>query len=170
MSSTYWWRNCNVLDQDRTRRPEHRLRTIETRLKVEDIDGYLDKIAAKVASYEPKFFCHNDLHTGNILLTSKGLKIIDFDHANYGYRGYDIAFWLVHRGPSDITKFLQGSSTSTGSLINGYISVTKTTYEKISQEVCTFVAYEIMNRLMAKEQKSDEWFVLFQDVFRSCFD
>ena len=170
MTSSYWWRNCNVLDQDRTRRPEERLGKIEEKLKIDNIDSYLDKISTKITNYDPKFFCHNDLHTGNIMLTSKGLKIIDFDHANYGYRGYDIAFWLVHRGPAEITKFLEAKSKCTKSLIYGYISVTEDSYEQIYQEICTFVAYEIMNRLMAKQEKSQTWLSLFESAMLACFD
>ena len=170
MSSWYWWRNCDVLDQDRTRSPEERIHKIEETVPIDNIDYFLDKIAAKISTYEPKFFCHNDLHTGNILLTSQGLRIIDFDHANYGYRGYDIAYWLVHRGPVDIAKFLKGENTSARSIIRGYINYTKDSYEKVHDEVCTFVAYEIMNRLMAKEEKSDVWYRLFEDAMRTCFD
>lgn len=37
-------------------------------------------------------FCHNDLLHANIIYDSKSDKVmfIDYEYANYGYRGFDI--------------------------------------------------------------------------------
>ena len=58
--------------------------------------SYLYTLESNIRRYEPVYFCHNDLHNENILKSEKGLTIIDFDHANYGYRGFDLAYWLHH--------------------------------------------------------------------------
>ena len=56
------------------------------------------EIESKIHQYSPTYFCHNDLHNGNILKTDQGIKIIDFDRASYGYRAYDFVFWLTWKG------------------------------------------------------------------------
>ena len=58
--------------------------------------SYLRVLESNIRKLKPIYFCHNDLHNGNILKSESGLTIIDFDHANYGYRGFDLAYWLHH--------------------------------------------------------------------------
>ena len=39
-------------------------------------------------NFKPKYFCHYDLQRGNLMQKNDKIFIIDFDHANYGYRNY----------------------------------------------------------------------------------
>ena len=57
--------------------------------------------------YKPDAFCHNDLHNKNLKKSKKKIFLIDFDHANYGFRGYDLAYYLLHCGHSQTKRFIQ---------------------------------------------------------------
>ena len=46
--------------------------------------------------YKPNLFCHNDLHYKNLKKSKKKIFLIDFDHADFGFRAYDLAYYLLH--------------------------------------------------------------------------
>jgi len=70
---------------------------------------FLKKIILPLNS--PVVFCHNDLLSGNFMYNnqSKKLYVIDFEYANYNYRGYDLgnhfAEWAVDYSRPDYPKF-----------------------------------------------------------------
>ena len=39
-------------------------------------------------NFKPEHFCHHDLHKGNLMKNGTKLFIVDFDHADYGYRNF----------------------------------------------------------------------------------
>jgi Ser/Thr protein kinase RdoA (MazF antagonist) len=59
---------------------------------------------------------HADLHFGNLLLTSRGLGVIDFDDAAFGWFVYDLAVALMeHQADPDFPAL-------TAALLRGYRS------------------------------------------------
>ena len=57
--------------------------------------------------YKPNSFCHNDLHNKNLKKSKKKIFLIDFDHADFGFRAYDLAYYLLHCGHSQTKRFIQ---------------------------------------------------------------
>ena len=57
--------------------------------------------------YKPNSFCHNDLHNKNLKKSKTKIFLIDFDHADFGFRGYDLAYYLLHCGHSQTKRFIQ---------------------------------------------------------------
>lgn len=41
-------------------------------------------------------FCHNDIWGDNIIRNGKELFVIDFGDADWGFRGWDLAYFLLH--------------------------------------------------------------------------
>ena len=49
-------------------------------------------------TFKPEYFCHYDLHRKNMMKNETNIFIIDFDHADYGYRKVSsiIILELIH--------------------------------------------------------------------------
>ena len=60
--------------------------------------------------YKPNAFCHNDLHNKNLKKLKNKIYLIDFDHADYGFRGYDLAYYLLHCGHSQTKACFQSDA------------------------------------------------------------
>ena len=61
--------------------------------------------------YKPNAFCHNDLHNKNLKKLKNKIYLIDFDHADYGFRGYDLAYYLLHCGHSQTKAGFQNDAS-----------------------------------------------------------
>ena len=72
--------------------------------EIEDFDHVIKSIERKIQQYKPTTFCHNDLHIKNVVKTDKGIKIIDFDQAGYGYR------YVIPRFYEHTNKLIQFST------------------------------------------------------------
>jgi thiamine kinase-like enzyme len=48
----------------------------------------------EILNKTPMVLCHNDCHLGNILSSSKGDFIIDFEFSQFNYMGYDLGNFL----------------------------------------------------------------------------
>ena len=116
----------------------------------------------KIHQYGRGYLCHNDVHYKNLVQTKSGLKIIDFDHANFGYRGYDLAYWLQHSGFRLIRDFLSWKNSKMNELIKGYISVTGEKFDDIYTEVCTFLPYTILDHMLGKKPDLKDWIEVFK--------
>ena len=71
------------------------------RTEAREIEDFLLK------RYKPTSFCHNDLHNKNLKQSEGKIYLIDFDHADYGFRGYDLAYYLLHCGHEQTKKFIR---------------------------------------------------------------
>ena len=70
------------------------------------------------ANPERAVICHNDVHQGNVMRNKDGelqldsIILVDFDQAGYGFRMWDIMYFLSNLGemPSDeiVNESLQG--------------------------------------------------------------
>jgi aminoglycoside phosphotransferase (APT) family kinase protein len=50
-------------------------------------------------------FCHNDIWGDNIIRNEKELFVIDFGDADWGFRGWDLAYFFLHN--QSLGKFLK---------------------------------------------------------------
>ena len=76
------------------------------------LQGYYD------ANPERAVICHNDVHLGNVMRNKDGellldsIILVDYDQAGYGFRMWDIMYFLSNLGemPSDeiVNESLQG--------------------------------------------------------------
>ena len=72
------------------------------------------------ANPERAVICHNDVHLGNVMRNKDGellldsIILVDFDQAGYGFRMWDIIYFLSNLGemPSDeiVNESLQGKN------------------------------------------------------------
>ena len=122
-------------------------------------------IEQRILQYKPESFCHNDLHYRNLVKSDSGIKIIDFDHANYGYRAYDIAYWLTHAGHKRIEDFINRRNDQMNQLIHGYIDLTREdTFDSLYTEICDFLPYTILDHFMVKKPNDT---TLWKNNFRN---
>ena len=166
MTNVYWLTQCHVIDGNRSLSFKRVLDSLN------NVEVIIDAISDRIKQFTPDVFCHNDLHDGNIVKSANGeLMIIDFDHANYGYRGYDFAFWLVQRGQEAVKSFLRRQYSPMDRLLKGYVSENKKkSINELHDEICAFVPYEILNRLLAKRVISmDKWLQLLQMSMEICY-
>jgi len=108
---------------------------------VHEIDN-MENVVRLLAS--PTTFCHNDLLMGNIIISipENEVHFIDFEYANYGPRGFDIADHFIemcgdfsdgeYPSKSEQKIFLRAYLTASGE------EPTETALEKIYIEVCKF--------------------------------
>ena len=79
---------------------------------------------------------------------------IDFDHASYGYRGFDLAMWVHSHdwpgyGHTDyMYKFAKRINLEMEELMNGYANVTRENVNDIYKEICAFLPYIIIDEKM----------------------
>merc|ERR1712037_288943 len=56
-------------------------------------------------------FCHNDIWGDNIIRNENELFVIDFGDADWGFRNWDLAYFLLHNqsleNPAEIDYFLE---------------------------------------------------------------
>lgn len=82
--------------------PVHSLVGI-SKAKCEIIENARKQIHRKLKAFERRHpnrykLIHADAHFGNILRTSRGLALIDFDDCGVGFRAYDLAIPLISAG------------------------------------------------------------------------
>jgi len=100
------------------------------------------------------YFCHNDLHQGNVMadfneneeILADTLQLIDFDNAAWGYRAFDIVYHFVHY------TFYPVDAKQEDFLIH-YIAE----YNRLSEEKVT------LNELL-REIKDHEPYVLLEQI------
>jgi len=127
-----------------------------------EFDKEINLIESFIKSkYIPNSFCHNDLHYKNIISNSTHIKIIDFDHADYGYRGYDFGYYFIHSFQSELLSTFFGKSFKKGNsifeIISGYCSIAEnessTCMNDLKQEISHFLPYVILDHLLSKKPK-----------------
>ena len=165
MGTVYWVRHCAFTDANGPSGVAHFKRVLGLLgLSLND----LRQLERNVKHYDASSFCHNDLHYRNMVKSDQGIKIIDFDHANYGYRGYDIAYWLTHAGRKSIESFVNHRNKAMAEFMRGYISVngSTTSINELHREICHFLPYTIIDHLLGKKPKN---FLDFAKAFNASF-
>ncbi|EKX72776.1 choline/ethanolamine kinase, putative [Theileria equi strain WA] len=88
-------------------------------IDIEKLIGYFGDMRAILEKHfkeSPAFtnnvrFCHNDLYCKNILETTSGIRLIDYDYSGFNYVGFDVSqiFNQVHIffDPNDPKKFME---------------------------------------------------------------
>ena len=125
--------------------------------EIENYEEVVKSIEKKIQRYEPTAYCHNDLHMRNIVKTDKGIKILDFDESGLGYRGYDLACLLYNEivGNVDIL-IVNKNNASIDTLLRAYANVTLENLDDLYKEVCVFLEYVQLERMIYTKNMSDD--------------
>lgn len=78
-------------------------------LSKRDIRLEFADLLAWMADVKTSAFCHNDFRRGNILVVEdppgvKTVKLVDFEYCSYGFRGTDLASFLLEWGREKFDK------------------------------------------------------------------
>lgn len=60
----------------------------------EALQRFYDDLCRRVAAFRPRVFCHRDLHSRNLMVTGRGLVMVDFQDARLGPETYDLVSLL----------------------------------------------------------------------------
>ena len=66
-------------------------------------------LLAWMADVKASYFCHNDFRRGNILVVQdppgeETVKLVDFEYCSFGFRGFDLASFLLEWGREKFDK------------------------------------------------------------------
>lgn len=141
----------------------------------EEVEDEIKWVSETLLDYynetETPKLCHNDLHLGNMMIdeddsTGDSLILIDFDNTRYGYRVFDLIYFLNYQAvsldPSAIgeeygSQFYPSDETImdfvtiyTESFNANYNKTTSegTTVEKMMEEVYAHTPYNLLEQIM----------------------
>jgi len=106
---TKWLKKASEVELDDAKEPTKRLwKEIDFQSLKQEVE-FQKSIILPLNS--PVVFCHNDLLLANFMYNSKTEQfyVIDYEYANYNYRGYDLgnhfAEWIIDYTRKDYPKF-----------------------------------------------------------------
>ena len=117
------------------------------------------------SNFQPEHFCHNDIHFKNILQKNNSqIFLIDFDHADYGYRGYDLGYYFIHQFSYDLANFIVGKeNVNLRNFMEGYVSITDDSLDGLRREISYFLPYLLLDHMIAKSPES-YWAKIYKKV------